>query len=130
MIKVIRAKRVLQLINTSDIMQKVTFLQMKRSETLIDNKVRKPNGKLWGEDKLEDNNQIEFKVNIMYLIKLLRMLYLIALLVLFVAVIWSILVKQTYTDEVYSYMVLDTNLKPFASLKNDLLDLQKDETWY
>ena len=76
---------------------------MRRSETLIINEFKKPNGELWGEDKLDDNNLIEFKLNVMFFIKLLRMFYILASLVLFIAVVWLILVKQTYTDFIYSF---------------------------
>lgn len=76
---------------------------MKRSDKLISNEFKKPNGELWGEDKLDDNNLIEFKLNVMFFIKLLRMFYILASLVLFIAVLWLILVKQTYTDFVYSF---------------------------
>ncbi len=75
---------------------------MKRSDELINNKFKKPNGKLWGEDKLEDNNHIDYKLNIMFLIKLLRMFYILASLILVIAVLWFIIVKQTYTDFIYS----------------------------
>ena len=76
---------------------------MKRSDKLISNEFKKPNGELWGEDKLDDNNLIEFKLNVMFFIKLLRMFYILASLVLFIAVLWLILVEQTYTDFVYSF---------------------------
>ena len=76
---------------------------MKRSDKLIINDFKKPNGELWGEDKLDDNNLIEFKLNVMFFIKLLRMFYILASLVLFIAVVWLILVKQTYTDFIYSF---------------------------
>ena len=76
---------------------------MRRSETLIINEFKKPNGELWGEDKSDDNNLIEFKLNVMFFIKLLRMFYILASLVLFIAVVWLILVKQTYTDFIYSF---------------------------
>jgi len=75
---------------------------MKRSEKLISNEYKKSNGELWGEDKLEDNNRIEYKLNIMFILKLLRMFYILAFLVLFIATLWLILVKQTYTDFIYS----------------------------
>jgi len=75
---------------------------MKRSEKLISNEYKKPNGELWGEDKLEDNNHIEYKLNIMFIIKLLRMFYILAFLILFIATLWLILVKQTYTGFIYS----------------------------
>ncbi len=74
---------------------------MKRSEKLIENKFKKPNGELWGEDKLDDNNHIEFKLDVMFFIKLVRMFYIVSSLVLFIAVVWLILVKQTYSDVVY-----------------------------
>jgi hypothetical protein len=74
---------------------------MKRSEKLIENKFKKPNGELWGEDKLDDNNHIEFKLDVMFFIKLVRMSYIVSSLVLFIAVVWLILVKQTYSDVVY-----------------------------
>ena len=83
-------------------MLKLTQLQMKWSEKLINKEYKKPNGALWGEDKLEDNNRIEYKLNIMFIIKLLRMFYILTFLVLFIAVLWLILVKQTYTDFIYS----------------------------
>jgi hypothetical protein len=74
---------------------------MKRSEKLIENKFKKPNGELWGEDKLDDNNHIEFKLDVMFFIKLVRMFYIVSSLVLFIAVVWLILVKQNYSDVVY-----------------------------
>ena len=74
---------------------------MKRSEKLIENKFKKPNGELWGEDKLDDNNHIEFKLDVMFFLKLVRMFYIVSSLVLFIAVVWLILVKQTYSDVVY-----------------------------
>ena len=74
---------------------------MKRSEKLIENKFKKPNGELWGEHKLDDNNHIEFKLDVMFFIKLVRMFYIVSSLVLFIAVVWLILVKQTYSDVVY-----------------------------
>ena len=61
---------------------------MKRSETLILNDFTKPNGDLWGEDKLDDNNLIEFKLNAMFFIKLLRIFYILSSLVFFIAVLW------------------------------------------
>ena len=77
--------------------------KVKEKEIEIENKFKKPNGELWGEDKLYDNNHIEFKLDVMFFIKLVRMSYIVSSLVLFIAVVWLILVKQTYTDFVYSF---------------------------
>jgi len=60
---------------------------------LIENDFKKLNGKLWGDDKIEDNNGLEYKVQLHYFINLFRMFYLVAWLVVLVGAIWLILVK-------------------------------------
>lgn len=60
---------------------------------MIEKDFKKLNGKLWGDDKIEDNNGLEYKVQLHYFINLFRMFYLVAWLVVLVGAIWLILVK-------------------------------------
>jgi len=100
---------------------------MKRSEKLISKKYKKPNGELWGEDKLDDNNQTEYKLKIMFIIKLLRMFYILTFLVLLIAVLWKILVKQTYTGFIYSLFKDNNDIESDISYDKKLINSLVDE---